>query len=250
MTLLFTDTADLQSIQTVIPNKMIKGFTTNPTLMRQAGITDYGMFANQCIELLAKSRPDTSLSLEVFADDEKSIIEQAVEIDKWGKRNKYCVYVKIPVSYTDGTPTYSLIEKLVNDYQIKVNVTAVFTQQQVFKVLSRLNTEVPAIVSIFCGRIADIGVDPEPICKFAAQQRNMFVPGTRWKILWASSREPFNLIQARRSMCDIITMTPQLISKVEQFGKSLDQFSVETVNMFYNDAKASQYTIQPTEHAE
>lgn len=247
MTLLYTDTADLQSIQTVSQNKMIKGFTTNPTLMRQAGITDYCSFANQCIEILAKTRPDTSLSLEVFADDAKTITEQAVEIDRWGKKNNYCVYVKIPVSYTNGTPTYSLIEDLVNNHQIKVNVTAVFTKQQIANVIARLNSEVPAIISIFCGRIADVGDDPEPICKFAAEQRNMFVPGARWKILWASSREPFNLIQARRSMCDIITMTPQLISKVGQFGKSLDQFSLETVNMFYNDAKASQYTIQPAE---
>lgn len=242
MVKLFYDGADLNSIIDASKNKNIKGFTTNPTLMKQAGITDYTKFSKDVIQYLSLNRQDTCISLEVFADDYDNIYKQAMLISKWGEDFKYPVYVKIPVMYTNGNNTYDLIKKL-SDENIKLNITAVFTFQQIINICSSLNKNTNSIISIFAGRISDVGYDAERIVKFAVEIKNYMTEGTKWQTLWASSREAYNYVQAEQCGCDIITMTPDLIKKIEKFGKDLNQFSLETCQMFYNDAKASGYTL-------
>jgi transaldolase len=242
---LYADGADLEGIKTAANNPKITGFTTNPTLMRQAGVTDYKAFALEAIEYLKANRPETNISLEVFADDEESMYAQAKEINSWA--NGYDVFIKIPVTNTKGEPTYNLISRLSND-GVKVNVTAIFTYEQSCAVVDVLNLETPSIISIFAGRIADAGIDPVPLVtkcmKYYDNQATMFP--SRIKFLWASSREAFNYHHANSSGCDIITMTPDLIKKVGGFGKDLTQFSLETVQMFFNDAQSSGFTIDVT----
>jgi transaldolase len=235
---LFADGADMRGIIAAAQNKKITGFTTNPTLMKQAGVTDYETFSKHAIEYLASVRPGTSISLEVFADDYNNMLEQARVIDSWGKERNYDVYVKIPVTNTKAIPSYDLVNQLSNE-GIKVNVTAIFTNEQITNVLSSLNKSVPAIVSVFAGRIADAGVDPMPIISAGLALRN----SNTIKFLWASTREAYNYFQAQQCGCDIITMTPDLIKKMSNFGKDLTQYSLETVKMFYNDATESGYKI-------
>lgn len=242
MVKLFSDGADMNGIIEASKNPRIKGFTTNPTLMRAAGIQNYESFAKEVIEYLAKERPDTSLSLEVFADNYDEIFNQAKKISSWGNEYNYPVYVKIPVTYTNGVATSNLIYKLAKE-EIKINVTAVFTVKQTINVMSSLNKHVPAIISIFAGRIADAGHDPERIVRIACETKASMAIDSPWEILWASSREAYNYYHAAKSGCHIITMTPDLIKKVEKFGKDLEEFSLETVKMFYDDAKASGYTL-------
>jgi transaldolase len=240
---LFSDGADFEGIVRAADNPEIVGFTTNPTLMLQAKITDYEDFARATLQYLSTNRPGTSLSLEVFADDLPSMTKQALKIDEWSKQYEYDVYIKIPVTTTTGistAPTY----KMLSDSGVKCNVTAIFTQQQIMEVVDNLNHFVPSIVSIFAGRIADAGVDPEETIKFASEYYARYKnPNTKLEFLWASCREPFNYIQAKRSSCDIITMPPAMIDKMQTFGKNLNQYSLETVQMFYNDAAKSGFKI-------
>ena len=241
---LYADGADLEGIKTAAKNPKITGFTTNPTLMRQAGVTDYKAFALEAIEHLKANRPETNISLEVFADDEESMYVQAKEINSWA--NGYDVFIKIPVTNTKGEPTYNLIKRLSNE-GVKVNVTAIFTYEQSCAVVDALNLDTPSIISIFAGRIADTGLDPEPIVKDCiSYYYNVKLQSSKAKFLWASSREAFNYYHANDCDCDIITMTPDLIKKVGGFGKDLTQFSLETVQMFYNDAASSGFTIDIT----
>lgn len=241
---LFADGADLEGIVNAANDKRIKGFTTNPTLMRQAGITDYEKFARTVIEYLVENRPETSLSLEVFADDFTTMHKQALVIDSWAKEYDYQVYVKIPITNTIGISTSSVYKDL-SDNGISVNVTAVMSQNQIVEAIENMNFFVPGIISIFGGRIADAGVDPEESMRFAADYYNKYRNhNMKLELLWASPREPFNFIHAERSGADIITMTPALIKKMDQtFGTNLDNYSLETVKMFYNDAAASGFDI-------
>ena len=243
MVKLFADGADFDGIAKAAENEKIVGFTTNPTLMKQAGVTDYEQFARTTIKYLSTTRPGTSLSLEVFADDLPTMTKQALKIDEWGKEYNYDVYVKIPVTNTIGVSTAPAY-KMLSDSGVKCNVTAVFTQLQIMEVVENLNHFVPSIVSIFAGRIADAGMDPEEYIKFATSYFQRYRNGnTKVEFLWASCREPFNFMQADRSGCDIITMTPALIDKMKVFGKNLNQYSLETVQMFYNDAASSGFKI-------
>lgn len=245
---LFADGADMDGIRQAAANPKIVGFTTNPTLMRQAGVTNYESFAKECIQYLSYNRPDTCLSLEVFADDFETMYKQAIKIHSWGELQKYSVYVKVPVMNTLRATSYNLVKRLSKE-GVRCNVTAVFTKEQIDEVVGVLNPSVESIISIFAGRIADAGTDPVGIVKYAATKiksdAGLFVDGKFPKIetLWASPREPYNYIQAEQCGCNIITMTPQLIKKLDTFGKDLTQFSYETVKMFYDDAVKSQFNI-------
>jgi transaldolase len=240
---LFADGADMNGIIEASKDEMIKGFTTNPTLMRQAGITDYTSFAKGVISYLAENRPETNLSLEVFADEPNEIIRQALLIDSWGKEANYDVYVKIPVMHIDGRNTYDLIKEL-SDRGVKLNVTAIFTVNQIKNVINFLNPNTPAIISVFAGRIADAGFDPAPIIAEGFLYYDS-VRGTtsNFEFLWASSRQAYAYKEAENAGCDIITMPNDLIKKVKGFGKDLTQFSQETCQMFYDDAVKSGFTI-------
>lgn len=240
---LYADGADLDGIKTAAQNPKIVGFTTNPTLMRQAGVTDYKAFALDAIKYLQETRPETNLSLEVFADDEEEMYAQALEIDSWAKPFGYDVFIKIPVTNTKGVSTNGLINRLSNE-GVKVNVTAIFTTEQSRAVVDSLNLETPSIISIFAGRIADAGEDPVPlVTKCMEYYDSKKTKSSKAKFLWASSREAFNYYHANDCGCDIITMPADLIKKVSGFGKDLTKFSLETVQMFYDDAKSSGFKI-------
>jgi transaldolase len=240
---LFADGADMNGIIDASKDPMIQGFTTNPTLMRQAGITDYTEFAKNAINYLATNRPETNLSLEVFADEPSEIIRQARLIDSWGEEGGYDVYVKIPVMHINGNNTYNIIKQL-SDEGIKLNVTAIFTSEQIRNVINFLNPNTRAIISVFAGRIADAGVDPAPIIAEGFLYYDS-VRGTtsNFEFLWASSRQAYAYKEAENAGCDIITMPNDLIKKVKGFGKDLTQFSKETCQMFYDDAVKSGFSI-------
>lgn len=233
----FADGADLEAIAKLSEQPMIKGFTTNPTLMRKAGVSDYRAFAHAVLGVV----PDKPVSFEVFADDFEGMRDQAIEIGRWGPY----VNVKIPVMNTKGASSEALIREL-SRRGISLNVTAVFTLEQVKAVAAALDPAVPAIVSVFAGRIADTGRDPIPImraCKAALAGR------PKAELLWASPRELLNVFHAQEAGADIITMTPDMLAKLKSVNKDLTEFSRETVEMFYRDAKAAAYTIalpQPT----
>jgi transaldolase len=237
---LYNDGADYEGIIFASKNENISGFTTNPTLMKQAGVTDYEFFAKKIISHLKTYRPETCLSLEVFADTEKEMYEQAKKVYSWS--NGYNVYIKIPVMNTKGIPNYNLIKSLSSE-NISLNVTAVFTVEQVQKIYDALDEFTPSIISIFAGRIADAGIDPCVVVKNSVRIRNYSEPTKKVEFLWASPREVYNYKQADECGCDIITMTPDLIKKLKGFGKDLNQFSLETCQMFYNDAIASGFKI-------
>jgi transaldolase len=241
---LYSDGADFDGIVKASKDERIVGFTTNPTLMYQAGVTDYEKFAREIIAYLAEHRPETTLSLEVFSDELREMASQAEKIHKWGELENYKTYVKIPVTNTVSSLTTDLYYDLSMN-GIRCNVTAVFTKDQIKEVIDNLNHFTPGIVSIFAGRIADAGQDPEEYIKFGvdyfASSKNA---NTNLEFLWASTREPFNYVQAERSGCDIITMPPAMINKMhDTFGKDLRKYSLETVNMFYNDAVKSGFKI-------
>lgn len=221
---IFSDGANVQEMIEADRLGIVDGFTTNPTLMAKAGITDYLGFAREVLEHIKEK----SISFEVFSDDLDEMYTQAVTLKELGKN----VFVKIPVSNTRQEYTYGLIKRLA-DEGVNLNITAIFTIDQVEKVIQSLDKDVPAIVSIFAGRIANAGIDPEPIMKHAV---NLVKDAPKTKILWASSREVFNIIQAERTGTHIITLTPSLISSMKDLGKDLDEFSLETVKMFYKDA--------------
>jgi len=228
---LFADGADLSGIKEMAANPAIQGFTTNPTLMRKAGIGDYKAFALQALEVVG----DRPISFEVFADDFGEMEKQAFEIASWGKN----IYVKIPVTNTKGEFSGALVERL-SRAGVQLNVTAIMTIGQVKRVTDRLAADTPAIISVFAGRIADTGRDPLPIMAEAVKVMRA-KPNT--KLVWASPRELLNIFQADAVRCHIITATNDILKKLPLVGKDLDAYSLETVEMFYKDAKAAGYSI-------
>lgn len=230
---LFADGADLVGIVEMAANPLIKGFTTNPTLMRKAGVADYKTFALEVLHLVGDDRP---ISFEVFADDFDEMEKQALEIASWGKN----VYVKIPVTNTRGYFSGHLI-KYLSSRGVKLNVTAVMSPPQVRGVTECLASETPAIISVFAGRIADTGRDPVPLMAEAVE---ILKSSPKAELLWASPRELLNVFQADMVGCHIITATNDILKKLSLVGKDLDQYSLETVQMFYNDAQAAGYSIQ------
>ena len=241
--LIFADTASLDDIKRIADDPYVSGFTTNPSLMKAAGITDYEKFAKEAIEWLNVNRPDTCLSLEVFADDFDEMYDQADEIDSWIREyDNYMTYVKIPITNTKGESSHDLIHRLALE-GINVNVTAVFTEDQGFHALEAFqNTTTPGIVSVFAGRIADAGVNPKRVIKPIRHYRHA-MGLDQVQLLWASTRQPYSVFEAKKVGCDIITLSPAMIEKMNLFGKDLGEFSLETVNQFYQDAVSSGYSI-------
>ena len=228
---IFADGANLPSMLDLYRDARISGFTTNPTLMRNAGITDYKAFA---LDVLA-AIPDRSISFEVFSDDLDEMERQAREINSWGQH----VYVKIPVSNTQGVSTGPLI-KTLSHAGVKLNVTALMTLAQVEDVVSNLAGGAPSYVSVFAGRIADTGVDPVPMMAAAVE---ILRPHPGCELIWASPRELLNVFQADAIGCHIITVTPDVLKKLSLVGKDLDEYSLDTVKMFRTDAVAAGFTL-------
>jgi transaldolase len=228
---IYADGADKAGMLEMYPQSYISGFTTNPTLMKKAGITDYRVFAHDIL----KSIPDKPISFEVFADDFSEMERQALEISSWGDN----VYVKIPVTNTQQAFSYELIQRL-SKQGVKLNVTAIFTLEQVREVTFALKDSPASIVSVFAGRIADTGMDPIPLMQ-AALEITKLAPTA--ELLWASPREVLNIYQADAVGCHIITASNDLIKKMNLSGKNLDEFSLETVKMFYNDASSAGFKL-------
>lgn len=228
---IFADGADRAGIARLASDPVIAGFTTNPTLMRQAGVAHYETFAREILEIVT----DRPISFEVFSDDLVEMEKQALQIASWGSN----VNVKIPVTNTKGDRTDALLRELVAQ-GISVNVTALFTVAQVEWVADCLAGEPPCFVSVFAGRIADAGVDPVPIMRDALAVLRRY--GNQ-QLIWASPREVLNIIQADDIGCDVITVTHDLLKKLPSIGKDLHQFSLETVQMFHNDAHTAGYSI-------
>jgi transaldolase len=228
---IFADGADKNGMLEMYNKAYIKGLTTNPTLMKKAGIKNYEAFAK---EILSEVK-DKSISFEVFSDDLDEMEAQALKIAKWGDN----VYVKIPVTNTKGIPTYSLIKKL-SDKGVKVNVTAIMTLEQVRDVVLNLNDDVPSYVSVFAGRIADTGVDPVPLMSAAVKITSL---KSKAEVIWASPRELLNVFQADEIGCQIITVTNDILKKLELVDYDLSKYSLDTVKMFYNDALAAGFNL-------
>jgi transaldolase len=229
---LFMDGADLAPIADAVKNKkIVKGFTTNPTLMAKAGIRDYEAFAKEVLKIVT----DLPVSFEVFCDDFDNMDRQARIIASWAKN----AVVKIPITNTKGEGSYELIKKLSAD-NIALNVTAILTIEQVKKLSKVLNPKIASIVSVFAGRIADTGIDPIPVMKKCL---SILKKLPKAELLWASPREILNLYQANDCGCHIITATPDIINKLSLMNKDLAQYSLETVQMFYNDATKSGFNL-------
>lgn len=209
--------------------RRVQGFTSNPSIMRKAGVKDYEVFGRYAV----KSFPDKPISLEVIADDFSEMERQARKIASWGKN----VYVKIPVTNTHGESACDLIRKLARD-EIKVNVTAVFHEAQITNVVHALSEWTPSIISIFAGRIADTGRDPTKIIKNAIKKKN-----ANTQVLWASPRQVFDVYTADSCGCDIITITKDILAKLPLEGKNLNAYSLDTVRMFFDDARAAGYSL-------
>ena len=230
-TKIFCDIADISSIKKFNNKPIVKGFTTNPSLMRKAGAKDYKLYSKQILKV-CRNKP---ISFEVFADDQKSMIEQGEKINTWGKN----IYVKVPVVNSKNKFTGNVIKEL-NNKNIKLNITAVYTAKQTAKILKVINKKTKVIISIFAGRAGDTGKDPVPefvkSIKLAKNFKNV-------EILWASVREPYNYLQAKQLGCHIITIPPTLIEKIEKFGKTFNQLTVETVKAFLVDSKKSNFKL-------
>ena len=230
MTKIFCDIADKNIINKFNKKKIVKGFTTNPSLMRKAGAQNYEDYCKQIIKITNKP-----ISFEVFADNEKSMISQGKQISKWGKN----VYVKVPFINSKGEFTGRVIKKL-NKEKIKLNITAVYTFKQTKQILNKVDKKTQVIISIFAGRMADAGKDPIPEIKksinYAKKYKNV-------KILWASTREAYNFIQAKELECHIITAPPNIIEKIENFGTSFSDLTVGTVKGFLIDSKKSKFKL-------
>ncbi len=228
---IYADGADITKMKNIYKGGLVKGFTTNPSLMKKAGVTDYTGFAQEAVSAI----PDMSISFEVFADDFATMEKEAEKIAAFGKN----VFVKIPITNTKGESSVPLIKRLV-EKNIQVNVTAIFTIEQVKETVAVLKDGLPSIVSIFAGRVADTGVDPMPLMKEAAvlchQKKGV-------ELLWASSRELINVMQAEECGADIITCTPEIIAKIPMIGTDLLQMSLDTVKTFNKDIKASGLSI-------
>lgn len=228
---IFADGADLSAMKEAYNSGAVSGFTTNPTLMKKSGITDYMSFARDALNEIK----DMPISFEVFSDELDEMEIQAYKLRDLADN----VYVKIPVTNTRGETTYKLIEKLTSQ-DVKVNVTAIFTEDQIKNVANSIVNQTPSVISIFAGRIANAGIDPEPLMKLAVA---LTKDNPEKEILWASPREALNIIQAERCGCDIITVTPDILAAMKTFGKDLDEFSLETVKMFYDDACSAGFKI-------
>ncbi len=229
---LFADGADLAGMKEMYANPMIKGFTTNPTLMRKAGVQDYKAFAHQVLEAI----PDRPISFEVFADEFDEMERQALEIASWGKS----VNVKIPVTNTRRQFAGPLIERL-SKAGVTLNVTAVMSVEQVQRITECLAPDTPAIISVFAGRIADTGRDPMPLM---AEAVKIMRTKPKAELIWASPRELLNIFHADSIGCHIITATNDILKKLSLVGKDLEHYSLDTVEMFYKDAQAAGYKIK------
>ena len=230
-TKIFCDIAEINLIKKFNKKKIVKGFTTNPSLMRKAGAKNYELYAKNILNI-SKNKP---VSLEVFADDYKSMMEQALKINSWGRN----VYVKIPIVNSKGQFTGRIIKNL-NRKKIKLNITAVYSSIQTKKILKIIDKKTKVIISIFAGRAGDAGKDPIPEFKKSIASAKKF---KNVQILWASVREPYNFLQAKKLGCHIITTPPKIIDQIEKFGKSLQSLTVETVRGFLIDSKKSKFKI-------
>ena len=230
MTKIFCDIADINLIKKFNKKTIVKGFTTNPSLIRKAGAKNYSKYCKNILKITKKQ-----ISFEVFADDNKNIIKQAIKIKDWGKQ----IYVKVPVTNSKGIFLGKVINHL-NNKNIKLNITAVYTAKQTSQILKKINKKTKIIISIFAGRMADKGKDPvsefKKSIKLAKKYKNV-------EILWASVREPYNYIQAKQLKCHIITVPPKIIEKIENFGKSFKELTIDTVKAFLIDSKKSKYKI-------
>ena len=230
-TKIFCDIAEINQIKKFNKKKIVKGFTTNPSLMRKAGAKDYKSYAKKILKV-CRNKP---VSLEVFADDYINMEKQALKINTWGKN----IYVKIPITNSKGIFMGKVIKEL-NNQNIKLNITAVYSANQTKKILKLINKKTKILISIFAGRAGDTGKDPVPEFKksimFSKRFKNV-------EILWASVREPYNFLQAKQLGCHIITVPPSIIEKIEKFGKSFDQLTKETVKNFLSDSKKSRFKI-------
>ena len=230
MTKIFCDIADIKIIKSYNKKKIVSGFTTNPSLMRKANAKNYEDYSKKILKITKKP-----ISFEVFADDEKKMIFQGEKISKWGKN----VYVKVPITNSKGKFTGKVIKEL-NSRGIKLNITAVYTYAQTKKILKKIDKKTNVIISIFAGRMGDTGKDPvqeiRKSIKIAKKFKNV-------KILWASTREPYNFLQAKQLGCQIITVPPMMITKIENFGKSFKDLTIDTVRGFLKDSLKSKFRI-------
>ena len=230
MTKIFCDIADITLIKKFNKKSIVQGFTTNPSLMRKAGAKDYKKYSKKILKITKKP-----VSCEVFADNVDKMVSQGIDINKWGKN----VYVKIPVTNSKGKFMGDVINKL-NERKIKLNITAVYTAKQTKQILNKINKKTKVIISIFAGRMADVGKDPVPEFKKSLRYIKNY---KNVEILWASVREPYNYIQARQLKCHIITVPPSIIEKIEKFGKTFNALTIDTVKGFLKDSKKSKFKI-------
>lgn len=228
---IFADGADKNGMLEMYSKPFIKGLTTNPTLMKKAGIKDYESFAKDILNTVN----DKPISFEVFSDDLDEMERQALKIATWGEN----VYVKIPVTNTKSIPTYSLVKKL-SDKGVKLNVTAIMTLNQVRDVVLNLNADIPSYVSVFAGRIADTGIDPVPLMAAAVKITSL---NSKAEVIWASPRELLNIFHADLVGCQVITVTNDILKKLELIDYNLNDYSLDTVKMFYSDAQLAGFTL-------
>ncbi|HHF7346195.1 TPA: transaldolase [Legionella feeleii] len=228
---IFSDGADRANILEMHHKPYIKGWTTNPTLMRQEGVLDYQAFAQEILALI----PDQPISFEVLSDDFSEMEQQALQLASWGDN----VYVKIPITNTRRETCHALVKRLAAQH-VKLNITAVMTLEQVRHITSALSPEVPCYISVFAGRIADTGLDPLPIM---AEALEIIKTNPLAELIWASPRELFNIFQADAIGCHIITVTKDILKKLPLIGYNLEDYSLDTVKMFYNDAMAAGFEL-------
>ena len=230
MTKIFCDIADINQIKIYNKKKIVKGFTTNPSLMRKAGAKNYLNYSQKILAITNKP-----VSCEVFADEVEEMISQGMKINKWGKN----VYVKVPVTNSKGKFMGKVIKKL-NKQKIKLNITAVYTSKQTNQILRNIDKKTKVIISIFAGRMGDAGKDPIPQIKESIKLSKNF---KNVNILWASTREPYNYLQAKKLGCHIITVPPSIIEKIEKFGKTFQKLTIDTVKGFLIDTKKSKFYL-------
>ena len=231
MTQIYCDIADIRTIKKYSKKKIVKGFTTNPSLMRKAGAKNYELYSREILKV-CNNKP---VSFEVFADDYKNILKQAMKIKSWGRN----VYVKIPVENSKGKFMGKVINELSKN-NIKMNITAVYTYDQTARILREIKGKTKVIISIFAGRAGDVGKDPVPEIK---KSLNMAKKYKNVRILWASVREPYNYLQASQLGCHIITIPPTIITKIEKFGKSFKNLTNDTIKAFLSDSRKSKFKI-------
>ena len=230
-TKIFCDTANFNTIKKYNKKKIVSGFTTNPSLMRLAGAKNYEKYAKKILKICRKK----PISFEVFADNNNDMIKQGLKIKNWGKN----VYVKIPVTNSKGQFSGKAI-KFLSNKKVKLNITAVYTASQTKKIINQLNKNTQSIISLFAGRMADVGKDPIPIFRESLKYSKKY---NKIKILWASTREPYNYNQAKNLGCQIITMPASIIEKILRFGKSFNTLTLDTVKNFLKDSKKSKFKI-------